>query len=182
MLVKIIDEQYVLILVLGLTPLLAGASTLACGIAMGGFFLASIIINCIIINMIRSLVPIQIRQVMIVMVAALTVSMLQLLMQTWFYDASRLLDIYLPLVAMNCILLAMMNDYAMNGNFVSVIITATVTGIGVLVLCTFIGTARQYINLPVIQGVPGVFFLLALAIILVNILKNKGIGSDTPAT
>ena len=70
----------------------------------------------------------------------------------------------------------------MNGNFVSVIITATVTGIGVLVLCTFIGTARQYINLPVIQGVPGVFFLLALAIILVNILKNKGIGSDTPAT
>ena len=170
-----ITHQKFLILVLGVTPLLAGATTLATGIAMGGFFLAAIIINNVIIIVIRSLVTHDVRLVMIVLVAAFTVAMLQLLMQTWYYDASQLPGIYIPLVAMNYLLLATMNDHAMTDKFVPVITNAAQTGIEVLILCTIIGAVRQYIDLPVIQGAPGVFLMLALVIILLNIVKNKKI-------
>lgn len=176
------EERNCLVLVLGVAPLLAGASTLAGGIAMGGFFLTSLIVNCIIINVIRSLVQIEIRLIIIVVVAALTVSILRLLMQTWFYDASLLLDIYLPLVAMNCILLVVMNDYAMNDKLIAVLIPASVTGIGMLLLSMIIGAARQYINLPVLQGPPGVFLMLALAIVLLKIIGNTRIKTDSFAT
>ena len=181
MLDKLTGERYVLLLVLGVTPLLAGASTLNAGIAMGGFFLTVLIINNVIINVIRYLVPAGMRLVMIVLVAALTVSILRLLMQTWFYDASQLLDIYMPLVAMNCLLLAMMNDHAMTGNFFTVVINATITGIGVLALCAITGTARQYIDLPVIQGAPGVFLILALVLVLLNIVSNNEMTAGASA-
>lgn len=166
-------NQKILILVLGVAPLLAGANSMTAGIAMGGFFLATLIINNVIIYVIRYLVPLEIRLVMIILVAALTVSMLRLLMQAWFYDASQLLDFYLPLVAMNCLLLATMNDHAMTGKFIPVVTNAVFTGIGVLTLCTIISAVRQYIDLPVIQGAPGVFLMLALVIILLNIIRNK---------
>ena len=178
---KFTEERYVLFLVLGLAPLLAGATTQIAGVAMGGFFLAALIINNVIIYVIRYLVPLEIRLVMIVVVAALTVSMLQLLMQTWFYDASQLLDIYIPLVAMNCLLLATMNDHAMTGKFIPVVTNAVFTGIGVLTLCIIIGTLRQYIDLPVIQGAPGVFLMFALVVILLNIFRNKQITTSTTA-
>jgi Na+-translocating ferredoxin:NAD+ oxidoreductase subunit E len=168
-----ITSQTILILVLGVVPLLAGASTMTTGMAIGGFFLAALIISNVIINIIRYLVPVEIRLVMIVLIAAIAVSMLQILMQTWFYDASQLLEIYIPLVAMNCLLLAMMNDLAMTGKFITVVINTSITGIAVLFLCTIIGAARQYINLPVIQGAPGVFLMLALVIILLNFMNNE---------
>lgn len=174
-----LEQRDELVLVLGVVPLLAGTGSMTTAIAMGGFFLAVLIINNVIINVIRYLVPVEIRLVMIVLVAALTVSMLRLLMQTWFYDASQMLDIYIPLVAMNCLLLATMNDRAMTGKFIPVITNAAITGIGVLVLCIVIGTARQYINLPVIQGASGVFLMLAVVIILVNIISNKETEADT---
>lgn len=168
-----VERRNYLVPALGSVPLLAGASTLAGGIAMGGFFLAALIINSVIIIVIRPLVPPEIRLVLIALVAALTVSILQLLMQTWFYDYSQLLDIYMPLVAMNCILLAIMNDQAMGDKFIQVIVIAAVTGIGILAMCTVTGAVRQYIDLPVIQGAPGVFLILALAIILLNVISNK---------
>ena len=171
--INLVKRQNYLVPVLGSVPLLAGAGTLDTGIAMGGFFFVSLVVNCIIINVLRSLISLEVRLVLIVLVAALTVSILQLLIQTWFYDNSQLLDIYMPLVAMNCVLLTIMNDRAMCGKFIPVIVIAAATGIGILAMCTVTGAVRQYIDLPVIQGAPGVFIMLALVIILLNIISNK---------
>jgi Na+-translocating ferredoxin:NAD+ oxidoreductase RnfE subunit len=162
-----------LILVLGIVPLAAGASNMATGIAIGAFFLAALIINSVLINIMRLLIPVELRIVIIVLVVAITISVLHILMQVWFYDASEALGIYIPLVAMNSLLLAMVNDQAMSDKFISVIVNALTTGFSILILCTFIGVIRQFIELPVIQSAAGVFFILAMFMCALKLICKK---------
>lgn len=152
------------IMTLGVGPLLVVAHTLQTSLAIGAvFFFASIFI-CLTVSIVRNLVPMELRVTVIVLVTAMVLALIYIFMQLWFYESGLKLGIYVPLIAMNCLVLAQAEEYALRNDVAQSLCLGLVTGMEVLLLMIVIGSIREYSGLSVIKQAPGAFLLLAFVL------------------
>jgi Na+-translocating ferredoxin:NAD+ oxidoreductase RnfE subunit len=149
---------------LGICPLLAVANSIQTGWTMGMVFLISITAVSLFLSVVRNLVPLALRLTAIVLVSAATLSLLHIFLQAWMYEASLKPGIYVPLMAMNCLVLAQAEECALRNNVARSCGRALAAGTGVLLIVLALGTVREYASLPLLQQPPGAFLLLALVI------------------
>lgn len=149
---------------LGLCPLLAVADTLQGGVAMGLLCLSALVAISVIISLSRDLIPPAVRLTVIILICATVLSLLQILLQLWFYEASLHAGIYVPLVAMNCLVLTQAEECAVRQAVVPALTQAVIMGGVILLLLAVIGAVREYSGLMVMQQAPGALLLLALVL------------------
>lgn len=148
----------------GLCPLLAVVATWQGGVAMGLVCLSALVVISVIISLMRDLIPAALRLTIIILVSATVLSMVQMLMQLWFYESSLHAGIYVPLVAMNCLVLSQAEEYAVRHSVLRSLAQALVMGGVILLLLAVIGAVREYSDLMVIRQAPGALLLLALVL------------------
>lgn len=158
---------------LGIMPLLVVANNLESAAAIGIVNLLVIIIASLTISAIRNLLPVEIRLVAILLVIASVVSLVYILLQLWFYAISQKLGIYVPLIAMNCLVLAWVEEYALHNSVIKSLLHSLQAGVGILAILIMIGVIREYAGLSLLKQPAGAFLVFGLLLALYNLASKQ---------
>lgn len=166
----IIDDNPILVQVLGMCPTLAVTSSAINGIGMGLSTTVVLVGSNMVISMLRKIIPAKVRIPAFIVVIATFVTMIDLLLQGFIPSLYASLGLFIPLIVVNCIVLGRAEAFASkNGVFAS-----TIDGIGMglgFTLALFIlGAIREILGagqifgftiLPEVIYKPITIFLLA---------------------
>lgn len=163
----------VIIPVLGIMPLLIVANSFKTAAAIGIVNLLVVIIASMAISAIRNLLPVEVRLTAMLLVITSVVSLVYILMQFWFYSISQELGIYVPLIAMNCLVLAWAEEYALRHGVIKSLLHALQAGLGILAILIVIGVVREYAGLTLLKQPAGAFLVFGLLLALYNFAGNQ---------
>ncbi len=129
--------------VVGLCPLVVVSVTLIEGFTIGMVAMSALVLTMITVSVLRHFTPFTIRLVILLLISTTVVTLIQLFVQTFFYELSLEFGIYLPLVAMNAMLLARLEEFALRQNVKTVLIDSFVTGLLIIFILSLLGTIRE---------------------------------------
>lgn len=184
----LITENPTLRLLLGMCPSLAVTTLAKNGLGMGIATTAVLIGSNVVVSLIRKIVPDKVRIPIFVTVIAGFVTIVQMLMKAYFPDLNAQLGIYIPLIVVNCIILARAEMFACkNGPLLSAL-DGLGMGLGFTVALFIIGSVREILGAGTWMGItltadlfdpatmfilpPGGFLVMGCLIALVNKVSN----------
>lgn len=106
------DNNPALVQLLGLCPLLAVSSTVTNALGLGIATLLVLVGSNVIVSLVRSHVPNEVRIPIFVMIIAALVTCVQLLMNAYAYGLYLSLGIFIPLIVTNCIIIGRAEAFA----------------------------------------------------------------------
>lgn len=186
----LLKENPTLRLVLGTCPTLAITTAASNGIGMGIAATLVLIGSNLVISLLRNVIPDRIRIPAFITIIAGFVSVIQMLVKAFLPEIDESLGIYLPLIVVNCIILARAEMFASkNGPWLSVL-DAIGMGAGFTAALTVIGTIRELIGAGTFFGIntplsanpmlimilpPGGFFVFGVVVAITNkIATSRG--------
>jgi electron transport complex protein RnfE len=149
----IIPENPTFRLVLGTCPTLAVTSSALNGLGMGAAATFVLVCSNIAISLLRKFIPDQVRIPAFIVVICTFVTMVQLLMQAFLPSLYESLGIFIPLIVVNCIILARAEAFASKNGPVLSAADGLGMGIGFTLALTLIGTIRELIGSGSVFGV-----------------------------
>lgn len=184
----LLRENPTLRLVLGTCPTLAITTAAINGIGMGVAATLVLIGSNLVISLLRNVIPDRIRIPAFITIIAGFVSVVQMLVKAFLPEIDKALGIYLPLIVVNCIILARAEMFASkNGPLLSVL-DAIGMGAGFTAALTVIGAIRELIGAGTFFGLntplsanpmlimilpPGGFFVFGVVVAITNALAKK---------
>lgn len=142
----ILDENPTLVQCIGLCPTLAVSTSAMNGIGMGIAATAVLFGSNIAISAIRKCVPDEIRIPIFIVVIAGFVTVIQLLIAGFAPALDKALGIFIPLIVVNCIILARAEAYAFKNGIFSSAFDAIGMGLGFTIALTAIGIVREFLG------------------------------------
>lgn len=181
-----IQENPILVLVLGTCPTLAVTTSAINGLGMGlatTFVLAG---SNAVVSAVKSTIPDNVRIPAFVVIIASFVTIVQLVMQAYtpsLYDA---LGIFIPLIVVNCIVLGRAEAFASKQSVFSSLIDGIGMGLGFTMALFILGAVREALGNASFLGMkfaegdgilvfvlsPGAFLALGYFIALMNRIKK----------
>ena len=185
----IIDENPTFSQVIGMCPTLAVTSSAINGIGMGLSTAAVLICSNLFISLLRKVIPDKVRIPCFIVVIATFVTIIQFLLQAYLPSLNASLGLYIPLIVVNCLILARAEAYASKNSPIDSIFDGIGMGLGFTVALGFLGLVREFIGAGTLFNVavlpdafpktllfvmaPGAFFTLGCLMALLNYFKNK---------
>jgi electron transport complex protein RnfE len=142
----ILTENPTFVLVLGLCPTLAVTTTAINGFGMGIAATAVLMGSNAMISMIRKLIPDEIRIPAFIVVIAGFVTIAQLLISAYAPALDKSLGIFIPLIVVNCIILARAEAFAFKNGVIESLFDGIGMGLGFTFALTFIGSIRELLG------------------------------------
>ena len=187
----IIQENPVLILVLGTCPTLATTSSVVSAFSMG--VVATIVLVCsnLVISLLRNLIPDTVRIPCYIVIIASFVTIIQMVLQAYLPSIYDMLGVYLALVVVNCIILGRAEMFARKNPVGHSVLDGIGMGIGFLVALLIIATVREVLGsgsfagitipflesfkIPILTQAPGGYLVFGIVIAAMNaITANRG--------
>ena len=140
-------------LVLGTCPTLALTTATMNGIYMGIAVTFVLICSNLLISLLRKIIPSQVRIPAFVLIIATFVTIVRLLLDKLLPDAYAVLGLYLPLIVVNCIILARAESFASKNGVLPSIADGLFMGIGFTLALTLMGAVREVLGAGAIFGV-----------------------------
>ena len=164
----IIDQNPTMVLILGMCPTLAVTTSLQNGIGMGLAATAVLICSNVVISLLRKVIPDKIRIAAFIVIIASFVTMVDLLLQAYLPDLSQSLGIFIPLIVVNCIIMARAEAYAFKNGPLSSAVDGLSMGLGFTLSLCIVSSVREILGNGTILGhaVLTGFFQPALMFIL----------------
>ena len=125
-----LTQNPVLVQLLGMCSTLAITTTIANGIGMGASVTIILTLSNVIISLLRKVIPEQVRIACYIVVIAGFVTMVDLLLQAFFPDIAESLGVFIPLIVVNCIILARAESFASKNKPVSAAVDGICQGLG----------------------------------------------------
>ena len=142
----IIPENPTFRLVLGCCPTLAVTTSAINGLGMGAAATFVLLCSNIVISLLRNFIPNKVRIPAFITVICTFVTMVQLLMQAFIPSLYDALGIFIPLIVVNCIILARAEAFASKNGPVSSICDGLGMGLGFTVALVILGSIRELIG------------------------------------
>ena len=142
----IFGENPVFRLVLGTCPTMAVSLSIFGGIGMG--IAATVVLVCsnVIIAMLRKYIPNEIRIPCFIVVIASFVTIVDQVMHAFVPDLYRVLGIFIPLIVVNCIILARAEAFASKNSVWHSFVDGVGMGIGFTIALLIMGTFRELLG------------------------------------
>lgn len=182
----VIKENPTLKLVLGTCPTLALTTCAMNGIGMGACVIFVLIFSNLIISLLRKVIPQNVRIPAFVMIIATLVTIVRLLLDKLVPSIYESLGLYLPLIVVNCIILARAESFASKNPPLSSALDGLFMGIGFTLALTLMGAIREVLGAGEIFGVhlwdfqiaffsssAGAFFTYAVFIAIFSLISGK---------
>jgi Na+-translocating ferredoxin:NAD+ oxidoreductase subunit E len=171
---------------LGLCPALAISNTAINAIVMGFLTLIVLVLSSCLVSLVRNFVPHQARIPIFIVIIAGFVSLIDLLMQGYFYQQYKLIGLFIPLIVVNCAILASAETMASKNNFTTAFIQSSIAGLGFVLAITLIGCIREVLGSVSLFGYKfaelngilifitpaGAFFALGIILMYINKIKK----------
>ncbi|NLB42074.1 MAG: electron transport complex subunit E [Clostridiales bacterium] len=185
----IVKENPTFRLVLGMCPTLAVSTAAINGIAMGLPVVFVLAASNFVISLLRNFIPDKVRIPAFVVIIAAFVTIVGMLMEAFVPALFDALGLYIPLIVVNCIILARAEAFASKNTPFQSLMDGVGMGLGFTIALTLLGTIREILGAGSIFGVslfsqgfepatimilpPGAFFTLGLLLALLNKVDKK---------
>lgn len=182
-------ENPILVQQVGMCATLAITSSLLNGIGMGVAVTAVLTGSNIVISLLRKFIPDEVRIPAFVIIIAAFTTVIDLLMHAYTFELYKALGVFIPLIVVNCIILARAEAFAFNNGVLDSAIDGLGMGVGYLVAMILLSSIREILGNGTILGIkilpeayepmmmaiqpPGAFIILGLLIGVVNYLSRK---------
>lgn len=143
----------VLAQMLGLCSALAVSTSVRSGLGMGVIVLAALTASNIVLSAVRRLIPDPIRPAVSVLTAACFASCADLLARAFAPDLAASLGIYLPLTAVNCVLLSRAETFAGKNGVLASAADGVCQGLGYAAAVLAVSAARELLGSGTLDGV-----------------------------
>ncbi|MCQ2450041.1 MAG: electron transport complex subunit E [Clostridia bacterium] len=185
----LLKENPVLRLVLGTCPTLAVTTAAINGIGMGLAATAVLVCSNVVISLLRNVIPDKVRIPAFITIIAGFVSVVQLLVKAFLPAIDKALGIYLPLIVVNCIILARAEMFASKNKVLPSALDGIGMGLGFTATLTLMGLIRELFGAGSIFGLtvtakfidpmivfllpPGGFFVFGVLVAVSNAIAKK---------
>lgn len=175
--------------VLGMCPTLAVTTSANNAMGMGLATTAVLICSNFAISLLRKFIPSKIRIPAFIVIIASFVTIIDLLLQAYIPDLHAQLGLFIPLIVVNCLILARAEAYASKNKLIPSVFDGVGMGLGFTVGLTIIGVVREILGAGTLFGMrilpttydpaiimilaPGAFFTLGILMALLNAWKAK---------
>ena len=186
-------------LVLGMCPTLAVTTSAINGVGMGIATTFVLVMSNILISILRKIIPDMIRIPAFIIVIATFVTVTDLMMAAFTPELHHSLGIFIPLIVVNCIVLARAEAFASKNTVIRSTADGLGMGIGFTIVLILLGTVREilgngtWFDMPVLTGImeafeyeyqpmivmilpPGAFIGLGLLVALANKIEERRKG------
>jgi len=189
----LVRENPVFRMVLGLCPVLAVTTALMNGFWMGVAVIFVLTCSNVIISLLRNFIPGPIRIPCFIVVIATFVTIVQMTMNAYLPAMYDILGIFVPLIVVNCIILARAEAFASKRGVLSAAADGLGMGTGFTVALMILGAIREFLGTGdlVFNGrallgrvwfepaaimilPPGAFITMGLVLALLNAMGNRG--------
>ena len=185
----IIKENPTFVLMLGMCPTLATTTTAINGLGMGLTTTAVLIFSNLLISALRKIIPDRVRIPAYIVIVASLVTIVQFLLQGYVPAVNDALGLYIPLIVVNCLILARAEAFASKNGPVASAFDGIGMGLGFTIALGCLGLVREFIGSGTLFDVtvlpeafprtllfvmaPGGFFTLAILMAILNHFRNK---------
>jgi len=175
-------ENPVFILLLGMCPTLGVTTSAINGLGMGLATTFVLIMSNLVISSIKNFIPEKVRIPCFIVVIASFVTIVDLVMAGYFPALHAQLGIFIPLIVVNCIVLARAEAFASKHNLFTSFVDGCGMGLGFTMAVVILGAIREMLGAGSIFGYkflagdgmlvfvlsPGAFIVLGYLIAVVN--------------
>ncbi|NLC33066.1 MAG: electron transport complex subunit E [Clostridiales bacterium] len=185
----IFNENPVFRLVLGTCPTIAVTTSVTNGIGMGLAATLVLLGSNIVVSSLRNFIPNKVRIPAYIVVICTFVTMIQLFMQAFIPSLYESLGIFLPLIVVNCIILARAEAFAGKNPVLDSAVDGLGMGLGFTLALILIAAVREVLGAGSILGyqimgngfepvllfilAPGGFLAFGLILGIINGIGNK---------
>mgnify|MGYP000413147676 CR=1 FL=1 len=185
----IVKENPTFVLMLGMCPTLAVTTSAINGAGMGLSTTAVLMFSNMIISALRNVIPDRVRIPGYIVVIASLVTIVQFLLQGYVPAVNDALGLYIPLIVVNCLILARAEAFASKNGPVASAFDGIGMGLGFTIALGCLGLVREFIGSGTLFDVtvlpeafprtllfvmaPGGFFTLAILMAILNHFRNK---------
>ena len=151
----------VVVQVLGICSVLAVTAKLQPALVMGISVIAVLAFSNVIISLIRSTIPVNIRIIVQLVVVAGLVVIVDQVLQAYAYDASKQLSVFIGLIITNCILMGRLEAFAMANKPWPSFLDGVGNGIGYAIVLVIVGFFRELFGSGTLFGlqvIPDCFY------------------------
>jgi len=140
------NNNQALVALLGLCPLLAVTNNVVNSIALGLATTFVLIASNTTISLFRHHISKEVRIPIFVLLIASFVTIVELAMQSYFYDLYLILGIFVPLIVTNCAILGRAEAFASKNTWDKSALDGLMMGIGFSVVLVILGAMRELIG------------------------------------
>jgi electron transport complex protein RnfE len=142
----LIDESPTLVQCIGLCPTLAVSTSATNGVGMGLAATAVLIGSNMAVSAMRKFVPNEIRIPIFIVLIAGFVTVVQFLISGFAPELDKSLGIFIPLIVVNCIILARAEAFAFKNGVIASFFDGVGMGLGFTLALTAIGAVRELLG------------------------------------
>lgn len=191
----LIDENPTFIQLLGMCPTLAVTTSMINGLGMGLSATFVLVFSNLAVSLVRKFIPDKIRIASYVVIIATFVSVIEMLLKAYLPDISNALGMFIPLIVVNCIILARAESFASKNKPLPSALDGLGMGLGFTAALTLIGAIRELLGNGSLLGVsvlgagynpalifilpPGAFLVLGILIAVINMIRDRKKGADS---
>lgn len=149
----LLKENPTLRLVLGTCPTLAVTTAVSNALGMGAAATVVLICSNFVISALRKVIPDKVRIPAFIVIICTFVTIIQLLMQAFLPSLYESLGIFIPLIVVNCIILARAEAFASKNPVLDSAVDGLGMGAGFTLALTLIGSIRELVGNGSIFGI-----------------------------
>ena len=191
----LIDENPTFVQLLGMCPTLAITTSAINGLGMGVTVIFVLVLSNFLISLLRKFIPSQVRIASYIVIISGVVTAIQLLIKAYLPALDKSLGLFIPLIVVNCIILARAEAFASKNGVLPSILDGIFMGMGFTVALTILGIIRELIGSGTVFGFDvllrfgytpilffvqpaGAFITLGVVIAAVNALRTKFLSGN----
>ena len=148
----LIYENPTFVQVIGMCPTLAVTSSAINGLGMGLSTALVLLCSNAVISMMRKIIPDKIRIPAFVVVIATFVTIVGLLLKAYVPTLDQALGLYIPLIVVNCIILARAESFASKNGAIASALDGIGMGLGFTLALTILGSVREIFGAGTLFG------------------------------
>jgi electron transport complex protein RnfE len=182
-------DNPIFVQLLGMCPTLAVTTSAINGLGMGLATTAVLASSNVVISMLRKVIPDKVRIPAFIVVIATFVTIIGMVLEGYFVDLYNALGLFIPLIVVNCIILARAETFAFKNGIFSSFLDGLGMGLGFTIALLILGSVRELLGAGSIFGIsllgaaykpalimilpPGAFLALGILLAINNVIKQK---------
>lgn len=150
----IITNNPVLVQLIGMCPTLATSTSLENGLGMGLAATSVLICSNFVVSLLRKIIPQKIRIASYVVIISVFVTAVEMLLKAFLPDIADSLGLFIPLIVVNCIILARAEAFASKNKPIPSAIDGLAMGLGFTFALAILSSVREILGAGTIYGIP----------------------------
>lgn len=149
----LLDQNPILVQLLGMCSTLAVSTSVINGIGMGMSVTFVLVLSNLFISLLRNYIPSKIRIASYIVIIAGFVTVVDMLLQAFVPSLAQSLGLFIPLIVVNCIILARAESFASKNAPLPSVLDGLAMGLGFTVALVVISAIRELLGSGCLLGI-----------------------------